>query len=58
MSGLPNFLRAMAISVRALENKNSMVLIFESLDRWKMHSGASGLPPYFNANMIAIRSFF
>ena len=33
-------------------------LILKSLDHWKMHSWACGLPPYFNANMVDIMSFF
>ena len=29
-------------------------LIFKSIDHWKMHSWACGLPLYINANMVIL----
>ena len=74
MSGLPNFPRALGNkgkgsgewkfhglvatwgSTMALPKE--ALLILKTLDHWKTHSWVCGLPPYINANMVDIRSFF
>ena len=57
-SGVWKFHGLLAIRGPTIVLAREEFLILKSLDDWKMHSWACGLPPYINANMDDIRSFF